>query len=187
MYGEGIDAKEVYRGQDRDYEVSRDPEEWKAVEALLPPEVIPPVPEKPVYPSGFIRATAKQGDHPYFVHRTHVMHFQSTDLFWPYLWYSSTTALPRRQFVFNVFIYCKYFQMHMLPVYTRFERRSLTMTTKIKRADGNLFALRKDLDKMLVEKYGMEFISQVAEVNSSVTYRGDFEEEFKNFLISKGF
>ena len=77
--------------------------------------------------------------------------------------------------------------MHMLPVYTRFERRSLTMTTKIKRADGNLFALRKDLDKMLVEKYGMEFISQVAEVNSSVTYRGDFEEEFKNFLISKGF
>ena len=61
------------------------------------------------------------------------------------------------------------------------------MTTKIKRADGNLFALRKDLDKMLMEKYDMEFISQVAEVNSSVIYRGDFEEEFKNFLISKGF
>ena len=63
----------------------------------------------------------------------------------------------------------------------------MTMTTKIRRADGNLFALRKDLDKMLMEKYGMEFISQVAEVNSFVNYRGDFQEEFKSFLISKGF
>jgi len=148
VYGEALEGREVYRGQDRDYEVSRDPQEWKVVEALLPPELIPPVPEKARYPSGFVRATAKPGDHPYFVHRTH---------------------------------------MHMLPVYTMFNRKKMLMTTKIKRADGNLFALRKDLDKMLMEKYDMEFISQVAEVNSSVIYRGDFEEEFKNFLISKGF
>jgi len=148
VYGEALDAKEVYRGQDRDYEVSRDPEEWKAVEALLPQEIIPPVPEKTEYPSGFVKPTARPGDHPYFVHRTH---------------------------------------MHMLPVYTTFNRRTMTMTTKIRRADGNLFALRKDLDKMLMDKYGMEFISQVAEVNSFVNYRGDFQEEFKSFLISKGF
>ena len=62
----------MYRGQDRDYEVSRDPEEWKAVEALLPQEIIPPVPEKTEYPSGFVKPTARPGDHPYFVHRTHV-------------------------------------------------------------------------------------------------------------------
>ena len=77
--------------------------------------------------------------------------------------------------------------MHMLPVYTKFERKKMMMTTTIKRADGNLFALRADLDKMLMEKYGMEFISQVAEVGSRVNYRGDFEEDFKHFLISKGF
>ena len=92
--------------------------------------------------------------------------------------------LRRRRFIF---VDCKCFQMHMLPVYTNFERKHMMMTTTIKRADGNLFALRKDLDKMLMQKYGMEFISQVAEVNSYVRYRGDFEEEFKNFLISKGF
>ena len=87
MYGEA-EVREVYRGQDRDYEVSRDPEEWKAVEALLPPELIPTVPDKAEYPSGFVRPTAKPGDHPYFVHRTHVMHLQSTDLFWPYSTYT---------------------------------------------------------------------------------------------------
>ena len=87
MYGEA-EVREVYRGQDRDYEVSRDPEEWKAVEALLPPELIPTVPDKAEYPSGFVRPTAKPGDHPYFVHRTHVMHLQSTDLLWPYSTYT---------------------------------------------------------------------------------------------------
>ena len=75
MYGDALDSKEVYQGQNRDYEVSRDAEEWKAVEALMPLEVIPPVPDKDQYPSGYVRPTAKPQDHPYFVHRTNVSYF----------------------------------------------------------------------------------------------------------------
>ncbi len=33
----------------------------------------------------------------------------------------------------------------------------------------------------------MDFISQVAEVYGRVLFRGDFEEDFKEFLIEKGF
>ncbi len=76
----------------------------------------------------------------------------------------------------------------MLPVYTNLNRKRMLLTTIIKKADGNLFQLRDDLDKMLADRYGgMEFISQVSEVNSFLRYRGDFEQDFKEFLISKGF
>lgn len=53
--------------------------------------------------------------------------------------------------------------------------------------DGDLFALRDALDAFLQERYGMEFISQVAEVYGKVVYRGDFEEDFKEFLLMQGF
>ncbi len=39
----------------------------------------------------------------------------------------------------------------------------------------------------LFPRYGMDFISQVAEVYGRVLFRGDFEEDFKEFLIEKGF
>jgi hypothetical protein len=77
--------------------------------------------------------------------------------------------------------------MHMLPVYTNFRRSVMLLTTMIKRVDGNLFALRDDLDRMLMDKYEMEFISQVNEVQSIIKYRGDFEEDFKLYFMSKGF
>ncbi|XP_003700570.2 mitochondrial ribosomal protein L49 [Megachile rotundata] len=54
-----------------DFEVSRDPEEWKYVEALLKPKSIPMPPlENKEYPSGWKPPVSKPGDHPYFVSRT---------------------------------------------------------------------------------------------------------------------
>ncbi len=47
---------------DREYTVSSDPSEWSLVERLLPPELVPPVPEKERYPSGFVPPRAKAGE-----------------------------------------------------------------------------------------------------------------------------
>ena len=76
---------------------------------------------------------------------------------------------------------------HMLPVYSRLCRNQMTLTTSIKRVDGNLFKLKEELDAFLMERYRMEFIAQVAEVRGKIVYRGDFEEDFKEFLLEKGF
>ncbi|XP_031849251.1 mitochondrial ribosomal protein L49 [Nomia melanderi] len=54
-----------------DYEVTRDPEEWKYVKRLLKPKLIPePKFENKSYPSGWKPPTSKPGDHPYYVQRT---------------------------------------------------------------------------------------------------------------------
>ncbi|XP_075234042.1 mitochondrial ribosomal protein L49 [Lycorma delicatula] len=53
-----------------DYEIIKNPDEWKYVERLLPISLIPEPPLKENYPSGWKPATAKAEDYPYFVERT---------------------------------------------------------------------------------------------------------------------
>ena len=63
----------------------------------------------------------------------------------------------------------------------------MLVTTYIGKCEGNLFDLRDDLKKFLFERYEQEFMSQVAELYGKVKFRGDFEQDFKEFLIEKGF
>ena len=62
-----------------------------------------------------------------------------------------------------------------------------TLITKLKKAEGNLFQLRKDLDDFLYAKYKREFICQVSELQNQLIWSGDFEDEIKEFLLNKGF
>ena len=78
---------------------------------------------------------------------------------------------------------------HLLPVYLKtiagdWEEE---MHTDIKKVEGNLYQLRKDIDAFLFQRYKQEFISQVSELQQMVKYKGDFQEEIKEFLYSKGF
>ena len=41
--------------------------------------------------------------------------------------------------------------------------------------------------QFLDERYHLKFISRVAEVYGKVTFHGDFEVDFKEFLLQKGF
>lgn len=53
-----------------DYEVSKDPKEWKFVEDLLPKKIIPPPKYEENLPSGYKPATVKPGQYPYYVKRS---------------------------------------------------------------------------------------------------------------------
>lgn len=76
---------------------------------------------------------------------------------------------------------------YMLPVYTEFDRPKLLVTTYINNCDGDLYKLRADLKQFLFERYEQEFMTQVAELYGRVKFRGDFEQDFKEFLLHKGF
>ena len=78
---------------------------------------------------------------------------------------------------------------HFLPVYLKTISNDghEELHTDIRKAEGNLFQLKKDLDEFLFARYKQEFISQVSELQQLIKYKGDFEEEFKEFLYSKGF
>lgn len=78
---------------------------------------------------------------------------------------------------------------HLLPVYLKTISSDLEeeMHTDIKKVEGNLYQLRKDIDEFLFQRYKQEFISQVSELQQMVKYKGDFQDEIKEFLYSKGF
>ena len=76
---------------------------------------------------------------------------------------------------------------HMLPVYTVFKRPQELVTTHISNCEGNLHQLKNDLCAFLEDRYEREFISQVGELYGKVRFRGDFEQDFKEFLLEKGF
>jgi len=76
---------------------------------------------------------------------------------------------------------------NMLPVYTDHSRVKDTVDTTINHCEGNLYQLRDEMKAFLFERYEQEFASQVAELHGEIKFRGDFEYELKEFLLSKGF
>ena len=87
---------------------------------------------------------------------------------------------------------------HMIPVYCEVQviyadekkgrkEDEEILITKLRKAEGNLFQLRKDIDDFLFARYKREFICQVSELQNMLLYSGDFEDELKEFLLNKGF
>ena len=87
---------------------------------------------------------------------------------------------------------------HMLPVYCEVQviyadeikgrkEDEEILITKLRKAEGNLFQLRKDIDDFLFARYKREFICQISELQNMLLYSGDFEDELKEFLLNKGF
>ena len=134
--------------------MSSNPEEWKFIERLIPPVLIPAITPKKTYSSGFqlpkISPEEAIEKYEYFVGR------------------------PASQ---------------MLPIYLKIRSNdhSESVSTKIGKCEGNLYKLREDIDNFLENRYKREFIAQVSELQQCLLYRGEFEEEFKEFLLSKGF
>ena len=87
---------------------------------------------------------------------------------------------------------------HMLPVYCEVQviyaneikgrkEDEEILITKLRKAEGNLFQLRRDIDDFLFARYKREFICQISELQNMLLYSGDFEDELKEFLLNKGF
>ena len=79
----------------------------------------------------------------------------------------------------------------LFPVYvSQSEGRGLQrqpVLTTIKRVEGNVAKLREDLSAFLMERYEQEFTSQANELMQKVVFRGNFDQDFKEFLKMKGF
>lgn len=77
-------------------------------------------------------------------------------------------------------------RMHNVPVYTdlTFGNRK---TTLIRKVEGDIWALEKDVKQYLKEVTGKELPTQVNEVTMTLKVKGHFDAELKEWLVSKGF
>ncbi|XP_059190205.1 mitochondrial ribosomal protein L49 [Centropristis striata] len=77
-------------------------------------------------------------------------------------------------------------RMHNIPVYSDLTHGS-RKTTLIRKVEGDIWALEQDVKQFLKKRTGKELPTQVNEVTMTLTVKGHFHEELKEWLTSKGF
>ncbi|XP_042265493.1 mitochondrial ribosomal protein L49 [Thunnus maccoyii] len=77
-------------------------------------------------------------------------------------------------------------RMHNIPVYTDLTKGS-RRTTLVRKVEGDIWALEKDVKQYLKEVTGKELPTQVNEVTMTLKVKGHFDKELKEWLADKGF
>lgn len=76
--------------------------------------------------------------------------------------------------------------MHNVPVYTDLTHGS-RKTTLLRKVEGDIWALEKDVIEHLKEVTGQVLPTQVNEVTMTIRVKGHFDKELKEWLVKKGF
>ncbi|KAK5605263.1 hypothetical protein CRENBAI_017064 [Crenichthys baileyi] len=77
-------------------------------------------------------------------------------------------------------------RMHNIPVYTDLTHGNRKMTL-VRKVEGDIWALEKDVKEYLKQVTGKELPTQVNEVTMTLKVKGHFDQELKDWLASKGF
>lgn len=77
-------------------------------------------------------------------------------------------------------------RMHNLPVYTDITHGNRQMTV-IRKVEGDIWALQKDVEDFLSPLLGKTPITQVNEVTGTLRIKGYFDQQLKTWLLEKGF
>ncbi|XP_075401559.1 large ribosomal subunit protein mL49 [Tenrec ecaudatus] len=77
-------------------------------------------------------------------------------------------------------------RMHNIPVYTDITHGNRQMTV-IRKVEGDIWALQKDVEEFLKPLLGKVPITQVNEVTGTLRIKGYFDQQLKAWLLEKGF
>ncbi|KAM9350711.1 large ribosomal subunit protein mL49 [Symphorus nematophorus] len=77
-------------------------------------------------------------------------------------------------------------RLHNIPVYTDLTHGG-RRTTLVRKVEGDIWALEKDVKRYLKEVTGKELPTQVNEVTMTLKVKGHFDVALKQWLASKGF
>lgn len=77
-------------------------------------------------------------------------------------------------------------RMHNIPVYTDLTHGNRKMTL-VRKVEGDIWALEKDVRHYLKEVTGKELPTQVNEVTMTLKVKGHVDKELKDWLAAKGF
>ncbi|XP_039625275.1 mitochondrial ribosomal protein L49 [Polypterus senegalus] len=77
-------------------------------------------------------------------------------------------------------------RMHNVPVYSDITHGNRKMTI-VRKIEGDIWALEKDLKDFLTHTSGTTPLMQVNEVNMSIRIKGSFDKDLKSWLLEKGF
>uniref|UniRef100_A0A8C2Q5L3 Large ribosomal subunit protein mL49 n=1 Tax=Cyprinus carpio TaxID=7962 RepID=A0A8C2Q5L3_CYPCA len=77
-------------------------------------------------------------------------------------------------------------RMHNVPVYSDIKHGN-QHSTLLRKIEGDIWALNKDVKEFLLGLTGKEPPTQVNEVTGTIRIKGQFDKELKDWLLKKGF
>lgn len=77
-------------------------------------------------------------------------------------------------------------RMHNIPVYRDITHGNRQMTV-IRKVEGDIWALQKDVEDFLSPLLGKTPVTQVNEVTGTLRVKGYFDQQLKAWLLEKGF
>ncbi|XP_012876540.1 PREDICTED: 39S ribosomal protein L49, mitochondrial [Dipodomys ordii] len=77
-------------------------------------------------------------------------------------------------------------RMYNIPVYRDITHGNRQMTV-IRKVEGDIWALQKDVEDFLSPLLGKKPVTQVNEVTGTLRVKGYFDEQLKTWLLEKGF
>ncbi|KAI4882172.1 hypothetical protein NFI96_021734, partial [Prochilodus magdalenae] len=77
-------------------------------------------------------------------------------------------------------------RMHNVPVYSEIKHGN-QKSTLVRKVEGDIWALNKDVKEYLQQVTGKEPPTQVNEVTGSIRVKGQFDKELKEWLVKLGF
>lgn len=75
---------------------------------------------------------------------------------------------------------------HMHPVYLTRTFRGMRRITKLRRVQGDIWQLEKELHATIEKRIGKDIVTRVNEMSGQIWFRGDFVNIVKEYLIAKG-
>ncbi|KAK9968331.1 hypothetical protein ABG768_002662 [Culter alburnus] len=77
-------------------------------------------------------------------------------------------------------------RMHNVPVYSDIKHGN-QHSTLLRKVEGDIWALDKDVKEFLLGLTGKEPPTQVNEITGTIRIKGQFDKELKDWLLKKGF
>ncbi|XP_072514469.1 large ribosomal subunit protein mL49 isoform X2 [Salminus brasiliensis] len=77
-------------------------------------------------------------------------------------------------------------RMHNVPIYSDIKHGN-QKSTVVRKVEGDIWALNKDVKQYLEQLTGKETPTQVNEVTGSIRIKGQFDTELKEWLVKQGF
>ncbi|KAM5225429.1 large ribosomal subunit protein mL49 [Hipposideros larvatus] len=93
---------------------------------------------------------------------------------------------PPRDPLPNLPYFVRRSRMHNIPVYTDITHGNRQMTV-IRKVEGDIWALKNDVEDFLSALLGKTPITQVNEVTGTLRIKGYFDQQLKAWLLEKGF
>ncbi|XP_058382436.1 large ribosomal subunit protein mL49 isoform X1 [Diceros bicornis minor] len=93
---------------------------------------------------------------------------------------------PPRDLPPNLPYFVRRSRMHSIPVYKDITHGNRQMTV-IRKVEGDIWALQKDVEHFLSPLLGKTPVTQVNEVTGTLRIKGYFDKQLKAWLLEKGF